>query len=79
MNEEFAAYENIYSMLEGPLAHGQWKQTVVGNLTRRLGSSIGLAAAVGFAYFLAALLSYGLARISASVGYVMSSACLRQP
>ena len=48
-------------MLEGPLAHGQWKQTVVGNLTRRLGSSIGLAAAVGFAYFLAALLSYGLA------------------
>jgi signal transduction histidine kinase len=61
LNEEFAAYENIYSMLEGPLAHGQWKQTVVGNLTRRLGSSIGLAAAVGFAYFLAALLSYGLA------------------
>jgi signal transduction histidine kinase len=61
LNEEFAACENIYSMLEGPLAHGQWKRTVAGNLTRRWGASIGLAAAVGFAYFLAALLSYGLA------------------
>jgi signal transduction histidine kinase len=46
-------------MLEGPLAHGRWKQTIAGNFTR-WGASIGLAAAVGLAYFLAALLSYEL-------------------
>src|SRR5215468_10586339 len=48
-------------MLEGPLAHGQWKQTVPGLLTRRLGAGIGLAVAIGLAYFLAAFLSYHLA------------------
>jgi signal transduction histidine kinase len=48
-------------MLEGPLAHGQRQRTVASNLTRRWAGSIGLAAAVGLAYFLAALLSYGLA------------------
>ena len=47
-------------MLEGPLAHGQRQRTVASNLTRRWAGSIGLAAAVGLAYFLAALLSYGL-------------------
>src|SRR5215471_14627432 len=47
-------------MLEGPLAHGQWQQTVAGNRTRRWAGGIGLAAAVGLAYFLAAFLSYGL-------------------
>jgi len=48
-------------MLEGPLAHGQRQPTVANNLTRRWAGSIGLAAAVGLVYFLAALLSYGLA------------------
>jgi len=48
-------------MLEGPLTHGQRQRTVASNLTRRWAGSIGLAAAVGLAYFLAALLSYGLA------------------
>jgi signal transduction histidine kinase len=47
-------------MLEGPLAHDHWKQTVADNLIRRWAGSIGLAAAIGFAYFLAAFLSYGL-------------------
>jgi signal transduction histidine kinase len=47
-------------MLEGPLAHGQRQRTVASNLTRRWAGSIGLAAAVGLAYFLAAWLSYGL-------------------
>ena len=47
-------------MLEGPLAHGQGQRTVASNLTRRWAGSIGLAAAVSLAYFLAALLSYGL-------------------
>jgi len=61
LNEEFAACENIHDMLEGPLAHGQWKQTVPGNLTRRLGADVGLAVAIGLAYFLAAFLSYHLA------------------
>src|SRR5215472_16535810 len=61
LNEEFAACENIHDMLEGPLAHGQWKQTVPGDLTRRLGAGIGLAVAIGLAYFLAAFLSYHLA------------------
>jgi signal transduction histidine kinase len=52
--------ENIYGMLEGPLAHSQRQRAFVRNLTRRLAASIGLAAAVGLAYFLAALLSYEL-------------------
>jgi len=47
-------------MLEGPLAHGKWQRTVASNLTRRWARSVGLAAAVGLAYFLAALLSYSL-------------------
>src|SRR6516225_5092885 len=48
-------------MLEGPLAHGQRQRTVASNFTRRWAGSIGLGAAVGLAYFLAAWLSYGLA------------------
>src|SRR6516164_80472 len=48
-------------MLEGPLAHGQRQRTVTGNLDRRWASSIGLAVAIGLAYFLAAFLSYHLA------------------
>ena len=47
-------------MLEGPLPLGQRHQTVAGELNRRWPSSIWLAAAIGLAYFLAALLSYGL-------------------
>jgi signal transduction histidine kinase len=47
-------------MLEGPLALGQRQQTVAGDLNRRWPSSIWLAAAIGLAYFLAALLSYDL-------------------
>jgi signal transduction histidine kinase len=47
-------------MLEGPLAPGQWQRTVADNLTRRWAGSLGLAVAVGLAYFLAAWLSYGL-------------------
>ena len=47
-------------MLEGPLAPGQQQRTIASNLTRRWAGSIGLAAAVGLAYFLAALLSYDL-------------------
>lgn len=61
LNKRLAAWKNIYGMLEGPLAHGQRQRTVASNLTRRWAGSIGLAAAVGLAYFLAALLSYGLA------------------
>jgi signal transduction histidine kinase len=49
----------IYGMLEGPLLHGQRQRTVASTLLGDAGS-IGLAAAVGLAYFLAALLSYGL-------------------
>src|SRR6516164_8377007 len=56
--------QNIYGMLEGPLAHDQWKRTVASNFTRRWAASIGLAAAVGLAYFLTALLSYGLSLTS---------------
>ena len=56
--------QNIYGMLEGPLAHGQWQRTVASNFTRRWAASIGLAAAVGLAYFLTALLSYGLSLTS---------------
>src|SRR5215469_8974162 len=48
-------------MLEGPLAHGQRQRTVAGDLNRRWASSIGLAVAIGLAYFLAAFLSYHLA------------------
>ena len=51
-------------MLEGPPAHGQWQRTVASNFTRRWAASIGLAAAVGLAYFLTALLSYGLSLTS---------------
>lgn len=47
-------------MLEGPLAHGQRQRTVVGDLTWRGADGIGLAAAVGLAYFLAAWVSYRL-------------------
>jgi integral membrane sensor domain MASE1 len=47
-------------MLEGPLAHGQRQRTVASNLTRRWAGSVGLAAAVGLAYFLAAWVSYRL-------------------
>jgi signal transduction histidine kinase len=48
-------------MLEGPLARGQRQGTLASNLTRRWAASIGLAATVGLVYFLAGLLSYGLA------------------
>ena len=47
-------------MLEGPLVHGQRQRSVAGDLTRRWAGSIGLAVAVGLAYFVAAWLSYGL-------------------
>jgi signal transduction histidine kinase len=47
-------------MLEGRLAHSQRPRTVAGNLTRRWAGSIGLAVAIGLAYFLAAWLAYGL-------------------
>jgi len=50
-------------MLEGPLTHSQRQQAVASN-TRRWAGSIGLAAAVSLTYFLAALLSYGLALTS---------------
>ena len=48
-------------MLEGQLAHGQRQRTVDSNLTRRWTPRIGLAAAIGLAYFLVAFLSYQLA------------------
>ncbi len=48
-------------MLEGRLAHGQRQRTVASNFTRRWAPRIGLAAAIGLAYFLAAFLSYHLA------------------
>src|SRR5215470_3070822 len=50
-------------MLEGPLAHSERQQSVASS-TRQWAGSIGLAAAVGLTYFLAALLSYGLALTS---------------
>src|SRR6516165_357042 len=53
-------------MLEGPLTHSQRQQAVASN-TRRWAGSIGLAAAVSLTYFLAALLSYGLALTSAGL------------
>jgi len=58
------ACKNIYDMLEGPLAYGKRQRVVASNFTRRRAASIGLAAAVGLAYFLAALLSYGLSLTS---------------
>jgi signal transduction histidine kinase len=64
LNEKLAACENIYSMLEGPLTHGQRQRTVAGDLYRRWASSIGLAAAVALIYFLAAFLSYDLSLAS---------------
>src|SRR5215472_17286142 len=48
-------------MLEGPLAHGQRQRIVAGDLDRRWATSVGLAVAIGLAYFLAAFLSYHLA------------------
>src|SRR5262249_28116176 len=50
-------------MLERPLTHSQRQQAVASN-TRRWAGSIGLAATVSLTYFLAALLSYGLALTS---------------
>jgi signal transduction histidine kinase len=47
-------------MLEGPLAPSQRQRTVADNLTWRWVGWIGLAVAVGLAYFLAAWVSYGL-------------------
>ena len=41
--------------------HGQRQRTVANSLTRRWAGSIGLAAAIGLAYFLTASISYGLA------------------
>src|SRR5499427_8232443 len=55
--------KNIHGMLEGPLTHSQRQQAVASN-TRRWAGSIGLAATVSLTYFLAALLSYGLALTS---------------
>jgi integral membrane sensor domain MASE1 len=60
LNKRLAAGKNIQGMLEGPLAPGQQQRTIASNLARRWAGSIGLAAAVGFTYFLVALLSYGL-------------------
>ena len=51
-------------MLEGPLKHSQRKRTVAGNLIRRWVGSVGLAVAIGLAYFLAAWLSYNLSLTS---------------
>ena len=51
-------------MLEGPLAHSKLQRIVASILTWRWAGSIGLAAAVSLTYFLAALLSYGLALTS---------------
>ena len=48
-------------MLERPLAHGQRQPTFAGDFNRRWASGIGLAVAIGLAYFLAAFLSYHLA------------------
>jgi signal transduction histidine kinase len=48
-------------MLEGPLKKGQRQRIIAGDLNWRWASSIGLAAAIGLAYFLAAFLSYHLA------------------
>jgi hypothetical protein len=56
LNEKLAACKNIYGMLEGPLSHSKRQRTVADNLTRRWAGSIGLAVAVGLAYFLAAWL-----------------------
>lgn len=64
LNEKLAACKNIYGMLEGPLSHSKRQRTVADNLTRRWAGSIGLAVAVGLAYFLAAWLSYNLSLTS---------------
>jgi signal transduction histidine kinase len=64
LNEKLAACKNIHGMLEGPLAHGQRQRSAANNLARRWAEGIGLAAAVGLAYFLAAFLSYGLSLAS---------------
>ncbi len=47
-------------MLEGPLAHVQRHRTALRDFTPWWASTIVLAVAIGFAYFLAAFLSYGL-------------------
>jgi len=47
-------------MLEGLPAHGQGQRSVAHDLARRWIAGIGLAAAIGLAYFLAARLSVGL-------------------
>jgi signal transduction histidine kinase len=64
LTERLAAWKKYLRMLEGPLAPGQWQRTVADNLTRRFAGSIGLAVAVGLAYFLAAWLSYNLSLTS---------------
>src|SRR5215813_8033638 len=63
LNEGWPDKKNIYGMLEGPLTHSHRQQAVASN-TRRWAGSIGLAATVSLTYFLAALLSYGLALTS---------------
>ena len=47
-------------MLEGPLAHGQRRRFAANHRAWRWADTIGLTAAVGLAYFLAARLSVGL-------------------
>jgi len=47
-------------MVEGPLAHGQHRRFAANNRAWRWAGTIGLAAAIGLAYFLAARLSVGL-------------------
>src|SRR5260370_7828093 len=47
-------------MLESPSEHGRRQWVIADDLARRWMGSIGLAAAVGLAYFLAAQLSLGL-------------------
>jgi hypothetical protein len=61
LNEKLAACKNIYGMLEGPLAHGKRQRTIASNLSGRWAAGIGLAVAIGLAYFLAAWLAYGFA------------------
>src|SRR5258708_35876148 len=47
-------------MLESPSEHGRRQWVIADDLARRWMGSIGLAAAVGLAYFLAAQLSLGV-------------------
>jgi signal transduction histidine kinase len=64
LTERLAAWKKYLRMLERPLAPGQRQRTIADNLTRRFAGSIGLAVAVGLAYFLAAWLSYNLSLTS---------------